>query len=267
MARAQRRRSGIVLHPPEALMRPALLLSLFLLLTLGCTPRGELGTPYVDDDDSADDDDAADDDDLTNPDDDDTVDPDDDDTVNPDDDDTVQPDDDDTVQPDDDDAVEPEVALGYVHDQATVLTTDHGIQQDMWVRIAVAGEPGMDSFELRPGLYTAGANGVHQQGGGDDVLVASLGIEEVTITPGAWLEAEEADASGPSYPSGHYNEGDPTEYTGAGWFQAGVDTGDLPVTVSHPDHDAIDTNLQVVPPDWCPLGVHDGGSWNPGVCE
>ena len=89
----------------------------------------------------------------------------------------------------------------------------------------------------------------------------------MTVTPGAWLEGEEADPAGNSYPSGHYNEGDPTEYVGAGWFQAGVDTGNLPVTVSHPDYPDLVTNLQVVPPDWCPLGVHDGGSWNPGVCE
>ncbi len=216
-----------------------------------------------DDDDATDDDDVVDDDDIANEDD-----ASDDDDTSDDDDDMADDDDsanDDDAGDDDDDATAAETALGYVHDQETVLTIDYDIQTDMWVRVAEGGEAGQDSFELRPGLYSAGPNGLYEQGRNDDVLVESLDISEVTVTEGPWAESEEVDPNGPSYPSGHYNEGDPTVYAGGGIFQAGVDTGNLPVTISHPDHDSIETNVQVLPPDWYPLGEHDG-SFALGYC-
>ena len=202
-----------------------------LLLAPACVPQsGTLSPGFAEPDD----DDAADDDDAT------------------------PPDDDDATPPDDDDATPGELALGYVHDQDTVLTTNHGLQQDLWVRIRGGGED-QASLELRPGLYEAGANGLHEQGRNDDVLVQSVAVTELVINLGAWEPVDEA--SGPI----HTNDGDPSTF-GNGWFQAGSDTGELPVVLSHPEGGTIETRLQVTPPDWCPLGEHDGGSWNPGYC-
>ncbi len=232
----------------------ARLSALFWLLLLGCPPSsGTLATNPggADDDDAADDDDVADDDDDV-ADDDDATPPDDDDATPPDD------DDDDSTPADDDDATPGDLALGYVHDQDTVLTTDHGLQEDMWVRIAGGGED-QASFELRPGLYDAGPNGVHEQGRNDDVLVQSLSASDLVINLGNWEPVNEA--SNPP----HSNDGSPSSYA-AGFFDAGSDTGELPVILTHGEGGTIETRLQVTPPDWCPLGEHEGGSWNPGFC-
>ena len=136
--------------------------------------------------------------------------------------------------------------LGYVHDQRTWLTDHEGVQQDLWVRIDAVGEEGMDSVLLRPGLYLPGANGVAEAGGGDDELIRLLDPDDVTVEAGVW---ENADGE---------PEGSPSTYEGEGLFVAGADTGTLPFTLDHPDFDAVQSKLQVVPPDWCPNGLSSG---------
>ncbi len=143
--------------------------------------------------------------------------------------------------------------LGYVHDQRTYLTENEGVQVDLWVRIAEGGEDGQDEVLLRPGIYQPGPDGVNDQGGGDDELVRLLDPSEVTIEPDLWVNADaEPDL-------------DPSTYEGDGLFVAGVDTGELPFTLSHPDFEPVDSKLQVIPPDWCPDGLSSGPG--DGSCE
>lgn len=151
-----------------------------------------------------------------------------------------------------------EPALGYVHDQATTLTTETGVQVDLWVRIAQGGEQAQQAVTLRPGVYLSGPNGDHEQGGGDDVLQESLDLSEVTVTLGEWRPVQETGSGD------HTNEGSPPSYE-AGIFTAGTDTGHLPFTITHPDYGAVPSKLQVVPPDWCPGGVSSGPG--DGACQ
>jgi hypothetical protein len=167
----------------------------------------------------------------------------------------------------DDDTAPSDRFLGYVHDQDTILTTDYDLMQALWVRIDGNGEDGMTVVELRPGIYEAGPNGRNNAGGMDDVLITSLAITDVTVTVGDWIWIDEEQPSPPWYPSGHTNEGDIATYDGAGSFTAGVDTGTLPFTVSYPGYPDLDSILQVVPPDFCPLGDHFGGPNAPGFCQ
>jgi hypothetical protein len=139
-----------------------------------------------------------------------------------------------------------DAALGYVHDQRTAISEHSGVQRDLWVRIAEGGEEGMDTVLLRPGLYRPGPDGVPEQGGGDDELIRLLDPSEVTIEVDLWTNADGEP------------ELDPATHEGDGLFVAGVDTGTLPFTMSHPDFDPIDSKLQVVPPDWCPNGLSAG---------
>ncbi len=139
-----------------------------------------------------------------------------------------------------------DVSLGYVHDQRTALSESAGVQVGLWMRIAGGGEPGQDEVLLRPGLYRPGANGVHELGAGDDELVVLLPPDEVTVTVGGWQNADGEPIDSPS------------EHVGDGLFVAGEDTGELPFNLDHPDWDAVDSVLQVVPPDWCPKGLSGG---------
>lgn len=146
-----------------------------------------------------------------------------------------------------------DAALGYIHDQRTWLTDNTNVQQDLWVRIAGGGEDGMDSVLLRPGLYRPGEDGVAEQGGGDDELIRLLDPAEVSLEVGEWSTVDPEP------------ELDPSSHAGAGLFVAGLDTGTLPFTLSHPDFEPIDSKLQVVPPDWCPGGVSAGPG--DGACQ
>lgn len=143
--------------------------------------------------------------------------------------------------------------LGYVHDQRTFLTNEEGVQQDLWVRIAQGGEEGMDTVLLRPGLYRPGEDGLAQQGGGDDELIRLLDPDDVTIETDLWVNGDAEPVL------------DPASHAGSGLFVAGVDTGTLPFTLSHPDFESIESKLQVVPPDWCPGGISAGPG--DGACQ
>ena len=145
------------------------------------------------------------------------------------------------------------VALGYDRDQTTSLTEDNGLMWDMWLRLDEAGEDQW-SYTFDPGLYHAGADGVHNGGRGDDIRVGDVPIDEVEVVVGEWQAIDDAEDS-------------PPEYQGMGTFQAGTDTGESDVQLEHTEYGTVDTRIFVTAPDWCPMGEHPGGGPNnPGVC-
>jgi hypothetical protein len=145
------------------------------------------------------------------------------------------------------------VHLGWVHDQTTRLTSTQGLMLDLWVRAAGGGER-MSTYTLDPGVYLVGLNGTAEAGFGDDVRVGDLGAEEVEITLGQW-EAS-ADETNPP----HEPEGSPPTFDGALTFQAGADTGEVPVTIESL-YGTEETRLMVLPPDWCTQGRDGFDGW------
>lgn len=144
---------------------------------------------------------------------------------------------------------------GFTRDQLTSLSEDKGLMYDPWLRLAGAGIEEMHAYTLDLGLYGPGPNGDHEAGAWDDVRVGDLAADEVEITLEDWeaVESQPIDNS-------------PLTYVGGARFEAGEDTGEGWVTLSHPDYEDSGVRIIVTAPDWCPLGEHDGGAWNPGYC-
>ena len=160
--------------------------------------------------------------------------------------------------------------LGRERDQLTQLSElGQPRQLDMWVRAAGGGGPGMNAYTPNLGIYVAGPNGVAQGGWGDDERIADVDLSEVTVTTSKFQPVDEVDPSGPSYPSGHYTDGNPAYFDEAtGEFVAGSDTGEMDVTFTHPVFGEHVTRLMVVPPDWCTNGYQIGNSWDgESYCE
>ncbi len=138
---------------------------------------------------------------------------------------------------------------------------------DLWGRADGGGEPGQGRVSIDPGWYLAGLDGLPEGGGGDDVRVGDLVPgQDVDVIVGQWLPSDEVAPDPPLDPSGHTNEGSPPRYEPPE-FVAGSDTGRLSVTLWRADSDPLLTRFAVVPPDWCPAGVHPRGGPSPGVCE
>lgn len=147
-----------------------------------------------------------------------------------------------------------EVAPGFPR-EPKLAPGDTVLLGDLWVRIAGAGEPGMDRRPFEPGLYTAGPDGVFDGGGGDDVRVGDLSLDgEAFLGLGQW---------NPS--NGEAEDDPPTLLDGV--LVAGEQAGERSLSFSAESYPAQPVTLAVVPPDWCPLGDHPGGGPNPGVCE
>lgn len=147
-----------------------------------------------------------------------------------------------------------DLQLGWRRDQTTNLTDIEGLMWGPWTRLA---EAGLDqaTVVLDVGVYTAGLDGQHSHGAGDDLRVGDLDPGSVSVVEGVWVVVGNQEA-----------EGSPMEYLGDLAFQAGTDTGTLPVTLQHPDYESVETRVVVTPPDWCPTGEHDGGG-SPGACS
>ena len=146
-----------------------------------------------------------------------------------------------------------EMPLGLGYERSTrnnMSERPTPLMEDAWVRIEGAGVTELSEHVIDAGIYAAGEDGVFEGGAGDDVRVGDAdGIE---LAVGAW--------SGVSGEDG---------VTDAGGMRlvAGEDTGALSFTLSHPDWESRSYRIMAVPPDWCPLGEHKGGPWEPGQCE
>ncbi|MCO4769984.1 MAG: hypothetical protein KDA24_08115 [Deltaproteobacteria bacterium] len=157
--------------------------------------------------------------------------------------------------------------IGHERDQLTQITDLPGYRQsDIWLRPSGGGEEGMQTYTANVGIYLPGPNQVADGGGLDDVRIADLTVDEVTVTVGPWDEVGETDPR-PGYPSGHYNEDSPVTHDGGFTFSAGSDTGEMDVSFSHPVLGIDATRVMVVPPDWCTNGFQEGSDWDNGVCE
>ncbi|GEM_PF-3314488 len=143
--------------------------------------------------------------------------------------------------------------LGFARPHVNNAWLDYGLLRDPWLRVS-AGDPAV--FVLEPGIYTAGPDGEDTAGLGDDELVEALGLDEVTVEVGDFVPTPDVDPSPPSYPSGHYAEGDPLVWDPvAGRITAGVDTGETAFVLRHPEHPDVSFRVAVLPPDWCPSEV------------
>jgi hypothetical protein len=126
---------------------------------------------------------------------------------------------------------------------------------DPWTRLAGTGVEGMDSIEFNFGIYLPGENGRDDQGGLDDVRIGDIPPGDLTVVQDVFEPVPETDPRpGQGYPSGHYAEGDDAVYDEAtGTFTAGVDTGEVYVTFTHPSvAEPLELRMQVSAPDWCP---------------
>jgi hypothetical protein len=154
--------------------------------------------------------------------------------------------------------------LGHVHDQPTQLNEmPDPLNADMWLRVAGGGIADMSEYTVQPGVFTSGADGVVDYGGGDDVQIGAYPLDEVTIEMGVW-NVVEGDGRG------HEPEGEPVLFDGVGTFTAQADTGKAPVTITHPDWpDPDNTRILVEPGDWCPKGHQRGNYWDDpfAACE
>ena len=159
------------------------------------------------------------------------------------------------------------VFLGYVHDRVNNLTWRFGLARDMWVR--VGGDPTWVDYTWDPGVYVAGPDGIASFGGpgpgseslGDDVRIADLEHDSVSIELAEWFVTEQQTWTDSNYPSMHLNEGTPPTYEGGGLFRAGADTGEAMMRVSAVGLPDTIVRLFVWAPDFCPEGEHEGG-WN-----
>ncbi len=157
--------------------------------------------------------------------------------------------------------------IGHERDQLTQITDLPGYRQsDIWLRPTGGGEPGQNTYTANVGIYLPGPNGLNDGGGIDDVRIADLSEDEVTVTVGTWEPVDEVDPS-PGYPSGHYTDGSPPTHDGGFTFTAGSDTGEMPVTFSHATLGDDVTRVMVIPPDWCTNGFQEGSDWSNGYCE
>lgn len=161
-----------------------------------------------------------------------------------------------------------DIYLGYEHDQFNNMI-DHPNREYMsniWVRIQEGGEAGMSEYTIKPGYYLAGANETPEGGRGDDVRIGDVAFADLNWTMEDWEATEETRDDLPGYPSAHLPEGDDPTLDDSGVFTSGVDGGEARLTMEHPDlPNTIQRVLQVVPPDWCPKGDHDGHD-APGFC-
>ncbi len=127
---------------------------------------------------------------------------------------------------------------------------DDSVSRDLchpWVRIANAGNSGMDSRQLLPALFHIGPDGEAQdftRGLGDDVLLHTLDPLEVTwsFTP---IEGET------SHPPETVTPEDAT-VSPEGLFQAGELTGPGEVGVADETWGNGTAPAHVITPDWCP---------------
>jgi hypothetical protein len=151
-----------------------------------------------------------------------------------------------------------ELEVGYVRDQVNNMTEEEDLMKDAWLRIAGGGEGGMTEVTLDLGIYGSGPNGQQEGGFGDDIRVYDLPPGQFELALGSWTTPQEWDTD------------EPLEYVGDASFVAHGDTGRQTFTVTataFPEVDELDSRVIVTPPDWCPLGEHDGGGWNPGQCS
>jgi hypothetical protein len=160
--------------------------------------------------------------------------------------------------------------LGYDHDQLNNMY-EHPSRRYMgniWMRITEVGIDDMSEWTMNPGLYTPGPNGQVEDGLGDDVRIGDVAFTDLEWEFENWEATEETDIDIPAgYPSQHLPEGDDPTVSDEGVFTAGVDGGEGDFTAEHPDFpNVIVRKVQVVPPDWCPNGEHDGAN-SPGQCS
>ena len=134
------------------------------------------------------------------------------------------------------------------------------------IRVAEDGEEGQSVYAMDVGVYSAGADGWFEHGFGDDERIAEVDWSELKVTSGPFEPTYEDWVSPPEYPSDHTPDGSPPTLSAKGVFIAGSDSGSFPYRIEHPTYGAIEADAQIVPPDWCPNGIHDGG-WGPGYCE
>jgi hypothetical protein len=163
----------------------------------------------------------------------------------------------------------PEEFLGLVRDQRNNLeflpTPMHpeGLLSAAWVRAAGGGEPGMDSVLLRPARFRPGPDGIAQGGLLDDEFVGDLDPALVSAVLEDWNPRENAS---PEWGEDeHLPEGSPPTMVGL-LLVAGADSGRATLRLSALGWGELDVHADVVPPDWCPTGLHPDGGWGPGCC-
>jgi hypothetical protein len=174
-------------------------------------------------------------------------------------------------------ADEPGVFIHYEHDQINNMTGEYGLMTDPWVRVSGGGEPGKDSYTIKPGVYLPGEDGLPDEGMGDDERIGDLPWDELDLTFSDWEPTGPQDPFPPGgYPSGHYpcdeDEPCPPSIEDDGTVRSDEDTGEAALSFSHPEYPGVvNTRILVVPPDWCPNGVDaTGGPGGPSAtryCE
>lgn len=171
--------------------------------------------------------------------------------------------------------------IGYVHDQYTNMTEESAMaptgpqrMREMWVRVAGVGEAGMSEYTIQPGIYLPGPNGLPEKGQDDqmiagqydDVRIGDLEFADLEIEFFGWDPTYE-DYVGGGYPSQHIPEDDPPSVTNDGVIKAGADSGGANIRLIHPVFGTVESQVHVVPPDWCPKGEHPlGGPGDDGFC-
>jgi len=157
--------------------------------------------------------------------------------------------------------------IGHERDQLTQLSDlNNPLQLDIWMRPAEGAEQGMQTYTANVGVYLPGPNGVAEGGAFDDIRIADLTPDEVTVTVGPWEAVDEVDPY-PGYPSGHYSDGSPATHDGGFAFSAGSDTGEMAVSFFHETYGIDSTRVMIVAPDWCPQGFQIGSDWDDAACE
>jgi len=162
--------------------------------------------------------------------------------------------------------------LGYEHDQTnnmSELNFNPPLMHQIWVRLVGTGVTDKSDWTMNPGIYLPGPDGVASGGDFDDERIANVDFAELDVDFRDWTPTiEERSFPNQGYPNPHTPEDLPPSLSGEGVFSAAGDTGEATVELSHPDYDgSIVRQFQIIPPDWCPNGEHEGGPNNDGVCE
>lgn len=159
--------------------------------------------------------------------------------------------------------------LGFERDQLnnmadmTSWNRPYGYMSEIWVRPRGGGVSGMDSYTIKPAVFLPGDNGEAEGGLGDDRMIGTLDPSTVEFDLDDFAAVE---GWSPDLPDRVQTaDGEPVTLSGAE-VVAGSDTGKSDLVMTHAEWGTVETEVNVVPPDWCARGYHPDGGYTTGCC-